>query len=682
MFLMKFLFFESAKLTDSIDVQTGTSGDDVIVGDDNTASSADQLNGLGGEDEVRLFDTNTIPQLDSIEIATFNSVDNTDGDIDTTNRDSLTTVVHEDVTLAGNQGVTLANEESLTLRNAEGDGSNLEISSTLANETITLDDVGQESSLGDTTLDLAGSSEDITDLTLKTENRGAAVALADSDAALETLNLEGTQDLDVTNMSISSLTTVDATGMSTPEGGSSVAGATVTFAAAADFTFTGGTGNDTVNAAGNFDTNDSLDGGDGQQDAVNFVQNGAIAGDLDITNFEVVGVDESITSNRTIDLDNVEGLVAVGVGGSNSLGDSDSVHTLQDIATSATTIEFRGTGKDEDQAFDGVELDFDTTQDVASVSVNIANMGTEGQNFQIQDLVLDGVENVSITASDIGVDPTTSESLDFTNQIDADAATSISLEANGQVNFTSGINTGAGGDDVLETLDVSNANGVDLGTVTDFADDADVTLSDGNDTLVQGDTEILVVEGGDGADFINVAGDENEITTGGGSDTVVLSIDHNSGSNNEIQAAGTQEDNTIQDFTTGAGGDVLSFDPNGSSTAAGVTSTNTFSAIDLQNSSATTGFAADNGSALSDLQESTIAGALNDVASNEDTFMAAVTDGSNTAIALVADRADGAGTETASDVGIQADEVEVVATLQGVSDPTDLSAENFANFLA
>lgn len=161
----------------------------------------------------------------------FNNIFSAGADeVDTTNRSGIENVIIEDTTTAAggtDNDVTLANGEALTLDNFEAgaDGDDVSLSTTNADETVTLNDVGADDNNID--LDLTGSNEDVTTLNLVAASNASAIRLVDTDNELETLNLSGDADLEVTNNAITSLTTVDASGMEAPEGGDSPASVTV-----------------------------------------------------------------------------------------------------------------------------------------------------------------------------------------------------------------------------------------------------------------------------------------------------------------------------------------------------------------------------------------------------------------------------------------------------------------------
>jgi len=314
-------------LTDEIDTITGTSKNDTVIGDDNTASLADTLDMGDGMDTVRLYGTATLPSLNSVEAAEFFNLD--DQDVNTANSDSLETVLIKNSTIDGdgagaggatNITVSLANGEALTLQNVDsleaGDG--IALSTTNAEETVILNDVAGAVGAVDFDLDIGGSTKAITTLTLEGDTNSSDIDLIDAGNDLVTLNLTGDAGIDVENAAITSLKTIDAS--------ENTAGVIITVDAAVDVTITGSGQDDTVIMSDNFDGDDTLDGGEGT-DVLYVIEEGNISGDLAVTNFEAVAVGSDdtligttggIDADRTIDMDNIEGIAAVIVNGSNT----------------------------------------------------------------------------------------------------------------------------------------------------------------------------------------------------------------------------------------------------------------------------------------------------------------------------------------------------------------------------
>ena len=660
-------------LSEEIDTISGTTGDDVVIGDGATASPADTLDMGSGNDTVRLYQTTDVPTLNSVEAAEF--VNLTDQSINTANSTSLETVMLKNSQLetdAGNN-VTLANGELLTLQNVDtdedGNTEGINLSTTNAEETIVLNDVAGREDAQELDIDLTDSAEDVTTLTLQGDTNSSVVTLRDGDDKLETLNLTGDAKVEATNSAtadITSLTTIDAS--------ENTAGVEVTYGAEADFTFTGSAANDILFASDNFDANDSADAGEGT-DIAAFSQSGSISGDLDLTNFEAVWVASNIASSRTIDLDNVEGLETVYV---SYLGSTTGrTHTLQDIATTATTINFTGEGEDANQDFAGINMDWDSTSEIDAVTVNISNDGTEAKAVTVEEINVTNALDVTINASDVGTE--SDEGLTINQALDVSDAESLTITSNAAIDMSS---NGVTGSDALEAIDASDADGVDFGTVSALAGDATITLSDGNDSFTGSTdtaTDAVVLEAGAGADFIALGQGANEITTGDGADTVQFATASDSG-------------NEITDFTTGSGGDIIDFSSNEASDGTTTTdfTTTDFATVGVSGSGTTPGggfnvvydnSGSDNTAAsLSDSDVATyladVDGAGNGFAFNEgdEVVYLAVSDGSNTGIF----KADATGN---GDTAVDAGDLTNIVQLTGVSDPTDIAASNFADFL-
>ncbi len=644
-------------LTDNIDTISGTSSNDVVIGDNVTASAADTLELGEGSDTVRLFQTATLPSLNSVENAEFFNISNQD--IDTSNSTSLENVLVKNSTLTADIEIILDNDEQLTLDTVVG---NHEIEVDSDDVVIILN--GVSDSAGDVDLDVDGTD----DLYLMATGSSSDVDLVDATNDLESLTITGDAHLDVQNAAITSLETIDASG--------TTGGVDMTIDAASDVTYTGGSGKDALDVnAGTLDDDDSFDGGDGT-DEFEISQTGddSVSGDLNITNFETLRLNTDITSNVTLDFDNVTGLTSLNVGNDFGGAGSSHTHTLRDITTELTSINFIGFGsltEDTDLGFDGVTMDYDSSSAVDAVTVSVTNFGTSGGDYTIQSVNLPNVTDIAINAAD-------ADSVTITAAVDASDAEKIDVTSSSDVDFAAGIT----GSTDLETFDASGSSGdIDLGTgITLIADEANITTGSGDDTVViAAGANGATIETGDGSDTVDVSNDtDNVVTLGDGSDTLIV----DSAADSEIE---------VTDFKTGTGGDIIDLAANEATGTNVVATTYAETAINGAAVTATAGFhvvtdGSGGGNDAADLTTANVAAFLADVdgagndfgndAGNDGIIYIAVTDGSDTGIF----KADDAGGNT--DGVIDAAELTLLVTLTGVDDPTALSVANFADFLA
>ena len=644
-------------LTDSLDNLTGDAGNNTFIGDGTTVSVGDKIDGGEGTDTVELYGTTKVPQLTSVENVVFDDVT---AAIDLSDRSVSSTTIQNSTFTAANTNVALG-ASSLTLDNVDVDtaADALDISSTAASLSVTLNDVG----IGDdeVTLNLQESTEDITELSLETTGSKSEVLVTDTDDKLATVTITGDQGLKLTNAAITSLTTID---------GSAATGAlNVIFGAAADVSITTGTADDTVQmASANFDKEDKVSGGEGT-DTLQITGSTAIStsNDLDVTDFETLKIGgANLTADVAFNLDNVSGITTVVMTeeGTNTLTTPSHSFTLTDLATSTTTFNFMGDGTDDVQGFEGLVVDYDSTSAVSSVEVNVGNDGTEGKSFEIEDIVLNNVESVTMNVADVGTG--SGEKLTFNSAVDINDAKTFTLVSNSDVDFAGGITGGAD----LELIDASDADaGVSISNITDFKAGATISLGDGNDSITStnaGTTDNVVLDAGDGSDIIdlNTVTNGHEITTGGGSDVVKFVGDT------------TDVSHTITDFSAGTGGDTLDFDTN-SAAGTGITASG-YAEGDLS-TGITNGMNVETANTIASLTSAAVAGdlgaALNGAGDNE--VYVIFSDGTDAALFYVDDTA-GATAGT-----VEAAEVTLIATLEGLDlvGVTALDANNFSDFI-
>lgn len=498
---------EAFNLTDKLENLNGTTGDDTFRGTDGTTSAGDMIDGKAGNDAFMAFSTGKIPQMVSIENLV---VDNLTAGLSTTGRTSLENVTIQNSTFTGARSVTLANGEALTLINHEG-AQNIDLSTTKASETITLNDVGSIKG-NDVDINLTASAADVTELTLNGTGASSDVDIEDTDDKLETLKITGDQNIDVEIVDIAnSLKTYDASAATT--GQTFAVDATST----SDLTITGSAGDDSFSLGNTLTKADKIDGGEGN-DTLRIAPTASITGDLQISNVEILRVDDATqTVNRTIDLDDVAGLTTLRVAeGANA----NQTVTFSDVATTATTIQFTGDEKDAPQTFDGISVDYDGSGVAAKV---VISNKVEAQNVTINGIDIDNAKKISIDASNLGTG--SGEKLD-PGIITGSDLESVDVKADGKIDIQI-VGTGE-----LEKVDLANSNAgiiLDLDTIKA---DAEVTLGDGSDAI----------------DIVGVGTTALTITTGKGSDKITLA-----------DSTGTNAGVEIEDFTAGAGGDRLDF---------------------------------------------------------------------------------------------------------------------------
>lgn len=335
------------------------------------------------------------------------------------------------------------------------------------------------------------------------------------------------------------------------------------------------------------------------------------------------------------------------------------VITLTDLAATTTSFSFIGNGTlNDDLFFSPVTIDFDTSTDVANITLTVNNGGLVADDILIGAITADMVDQVTITATEVGA--AAADELTITDLI-VDKATDVVVTSNGEVIFS-----GMDGN-VLDTLDMS---GVDAGStiqVDDAAAALTVTMGDGADNFTIADTTVAVtIDLGAGTDLFVSSTLDDTVTTGTGSDTV------------RFTGAATDDDNTVTDFTAGAGGDIIDLTTNnakdsGTGSEVTVTAFGTITAageltngMNIINVTAYTG-------AMTEAAVATelAADGVVSFADGDDAYFA-IDNGTDTGIFFF---------EDGGTAAIAAGEIDLLVTLEGISDATALTAANFADFI-
>ena len=283
-------------LTAGIDNLTGDNGNNTFIGDANTISAADQINGGAGTDTLNIFDAGAaqvLPALNSVErLVLTNPAAQTN--LDVTNVAGLT-----DVVLKGGDGslVTVAAGTVVTFDGATAAAQGVDTTATATAATVGLTNGATVTALtvngaAVKTLNIASNGSAANTITALD---GTATAQAGS-----TLNVTGTQKLTVTGALATTFTTVNA---STNTGGVSVA------FGVNDVTVTGGAGNDSFNFAANLTVADKVDGGAG-------IDTVSVTGGAALTAAVVAGLN-AVKSVETVEFN---GTVAAGTNTTVTLG--------------------------------------------------------------------------------------------------------------------------------------------------------------------------------------------------------------------------------------------------------------------------------------------------------------------------------------------------------------------------
>lgn len=261
-------------LTTGLDNLVGTGNNDTFIGDVNTVSAADQINGGAGVDTFNLFGagaTPVLPTLTNIErLVLTNPTAALTADF--SGVAGLTEVVGKGI--ATGSSITVANNVAATI-----DNGNTIAAATIVNAAAaTAATVGLTNGTTVTTLTVDGAA--VKTLNVASNGTGANTigTLAGSAGATaqanSTLNITGSQKLTITDALAANFTTVNASANN--------AGVNLTFDANA-VTVTGGAGADRFNFGANLTKADVVDGGAG-------VDTIAVSGGADLTSDVVTGL--------------------------------------------------------------------------------------------------------------------------------------------------------------------------------------------------------------------------------------------------------------------------------------------------------------------------------------------------------------------------------------------------------
>ncbi len=528
-------------LTTGVDSITGTSGNDTIIGDNNTTAAADQINGGGGVDTLKLYGTATLPTLSGIE----NLYINGEGTVNAATS-GVTSVEIDNFTVSDT--VTLAAGQALTVNRATGAAADLAISTaaTVTSHDITVIASGdatnavdfQIAGTGVTNLNLtaSGSTKSYVDIDFTGTVAKTVAINASSDLVIENIEVATTIDASASTGKVELTTAVNKMAVT---GGSGADKITLSHAdtVALEGSVNAGAGDDSVvisslnEAADLVDDKVTLNGGEGT-DNITMVSDLAIAlGGLTAAAYAKKGISgfEKITiSDVTADADAIN-FVRLGISSIDfaaKLVDSNTFTVLDN-----TTLELSAAA--------------DAVADTATITVSGA--ADAGRNNDTYTLVLNGghaaadtntdygaqsianVENINIVSknSTTGVTFTTAD-----NEIDLVIANAKKVTVTGD--FALDID-GDAFDGVIETFDasaltgtlaVSFAGGAGV-TATGSATKANTIVGSSNADLITGGAGGDTITGGNGKDVINLGAagkvdtiNLNEVTANANADTI------------------------------------------------------------------------------------------------------------------------------------------------------------------
>ncbi len=500
--------------TDAGAAYTGTDGDDVFYGEENTLTSNDDLDGAAGDADLLRYSSSgaaqvneagfTISNIERVQVTgdvTDNGAVLYETVFDVTNTNGVETLINDN----SSTGVQFTGAQELFGLELNHVGGNIAgashtrvdyqagvVAGTADAQQVLLNDVRSDNGTAAGQLTVNG----IETFNIVTEGESSQLTALNSNA-LQTVNISGDQDLAIDNL-IANATTVNA---GTFEGNLNI----VVDSGANDVVVTAGSGDDRVDFSAGFDNGDSLDGGEGDMDTIvlnNANATGVPAGA--IQNTEILEI--STPGAGTIDMDNFPGVVNVdyvaGLGGA----------TTVDDAVSGITVEVNVDAVAQNLT---VDLKTDATEDVVNFQFDAIgaadNLGTVNA---------DDAETLNIQVNDDAAVAGTGALRIAT--LSAQNATTLNISGDADLNIA---NANDPATPVLSSLNATDLSGDLTVAATNFAaGGANIVLGSGDDTLT----------------FAAATGADS-ITLGDGADTVVYNA----------LAQSDRDMDTITDFVSG-----------------------------------------------------------------------------------------------------------------------------------
>ncbi len=476
-------------LTEGVNNFSGTSANDTFdasyawPGGNKTESwtNSDALNGGDGVDTVfAQLSQNVSPAgFSNIEVLNIEAAGNVTVDLNIGDA-ALTTIK------SSNSGLN-----NLTVKNIQSAPTNFALTNTSGSLTANVSSSKLSGSSDAATIDLSNSSAAVTitggyeTLTVNSNGSIANSITLDTDTTLgvsagtvTTVNAAGSQTLGLT-LNDQSVTKVDASALT------GKLNLTVATANAKNMTITGGSADDVIYMNGTYSSNDTIDGGKGN-DTLRLTSAEAIAAttaQTNVTNIETIAVTDALSGTVKVNNFGATGL-SLGLTGLNSLTGAATVNFLAGTDTLSL-----GTGSGNGNALTVNVGDATTTTDVLNVTAGSSSTGLTWGNGNV---TLTGAETVNLTSQG----GPNGFAGNFTVN---DTASTESLIIKGSQSLAI---TG------ITTADVIDASGM--------TGSASLTLTGGtgaNATTIKGTANDDLLKGGDSNDNIN-GGAGNDVITG------------------------------------------------------------------------------------------------------------------------------------------------------------------------
>jgi len=331
-----------------------------------------------------------------------------------------------------------------------------------------------------------------------------------------------------------------------------------------DDTVDGGTGDDYVNVAGNLTVDDAIDGGaDTDTIATTTAAGATIEADADIlatlSNFEVLAITNAATNDVDLTTWGVD-TIDLEVAAASAL--AVTMVSGNTIKVSNTT----GTATRIDAVVEGAS-DAGSFSDVVNVAFEADYNG--GNSVTVSDMSVDFVETVNVSATDTDTDTAGTGTMSL-NLTDEDRVSTINVSGDQNVTVTAGATL-----DALNTVDANSLTGgltIDVSTatqgvvVTGGTGDDDVTASGFSDSIDLGDGDNTYTANA-GADSVTIGSGANTLVIGSGTSTEASMVSITGF--NAVEAAADADE--IQTVDAVIAVDVTGVDVSGADADAGAT---------------------------------------------------------------------------------------------------------------
>jgi hypothetical protein len=463
-------------LTGTTDAITGTANNDIFIGDNTSASAGDTLAGGGGTDTLKLFGTATVPNFSGIEQVYYNAPA---GNIDLSAKSGVTSIELDNF---GTQTLTVGKDQTVKLTNQNGG------TATIAGNSPTTLGLTLNKAEG-ATVALTGTG--LTQLDVTASGNDSDITLTNAGGLLETINIAGSQALDLTH----ALTTVKTINAGTATGDVTISGV-----GASNLTFTGGSGDDSIAMGATITGSDVLKGGEGTDtlsvsDADTVDTAAEVIGITEFETFEAAGVDVTAYNLAIIGAKNtLTGLVISATGGAATVSNINAATTGNISITGAapTTITLTA-------------ADFVSGGTSDTTTISLDNSGTaSGTGIDVTSLVFANADIINLKSIGDG---------SSTKTVGGAEENSVILTATDteKVVIT--------GDEALSFATATGTNPTEI-DASGLTNDAAVTIDTDASAIVS-----LLAKGtgkDDTIDIDNAATKSSTLYTGGGSDTVIV----------------------------------------------------------------------------------------------------------------------------------------------------------------